>query len=295
MKFAVVCASGIGDALLMQIVSAHLRKLGHDVTTFSSHLGSLREWFPGFQFSLQPQLDKIDSLFSSFDAIVLQHDNTPKARQIRSLGKPVYTLYGAHLESKHGPLRPGLDQCFDRSVCMAENLRLACQNLFPGIEASKENGLAPPQNLRLRRFPKRIAIHPTSSSPEKNWLRSRFHSLSQKLMDEGFEPFFVVPPQEAADWGSPLFSSLSQLALFLYESGGFIGNDSGPGHLASNLGLPTLILGPNRSHLELWRPGWTPGFIASPPLELKIISNNWQFFISVNHVMQQFKKLTILK
>ena len=295
MKFAVVCASGIGDALLMQIAAAHLRKIGHDVVTFSSHLGSLHEWFPGFQFSLQPQLEKIDSLFSHFDAIVLQHDNTPKARRIRSLDKPVYTLYGAHLQSKHGPLRPDFDRCFDRSVCMAENIRLACQTLFPAVAATKENGLVPPKNLQWRRFPKRIAIHPTSSAPEKNWLETRFRSLSQKLTDQGYEPVFVVPPQEAADWNSPLFSSLGQLASFLYESGGFIGNDSGPGHLASNLGLPTLILGPSRAHLELWRPGWAPGSIAFPAAEWKIIANNWQLFITVNHVMQRFKKLSILK
>ena len=297
MKFAVVCASGIGDALLMLIASNHLQKLQVEVFTFSNHLTSLQEWFPHFQFHLQPPLDQIEEIFAPFDAIVLQHDNTPKAKLIRNLRKPVYTLYGSHLTSKHGPLRPFLDVEFDASLCMAENIRRSSQTLFPA-KASLENGITPLPHLIPHKFPKRIAIHPTSATPSKNWMKDSFLKLAQELAKAGWEPAFVVPPKEAKNWGGALFPTLSELAAFLYESAFFIGNDSGPGHLASNLNLHTLIIGPSQKHLTLWRPGWYPGSIAHPPNwveQFKLTKENWRYFIPVNHIIKQFKKLTAIK
>ncbi|MDE3046160.1 MAG: hypothetical protein KGJ02_05910 [Verrucomicrobiota bacterium] len=297
MKFAVVCAGGIGDALLMQIASHHLQKLQVDVTTFSNHLPALHEWFPKFHFTPQPSIDQIEELFAPFDAIVLQHDNTPKAKRIRSLPKPVYTLYGSHLISKHGPLRPHLDVKFDPELSMADNIRVAAQTLFPA-RATLVNGFTPLSGLVHRRHARRIAIHPTSTLPAKNWLKASFLELRDKLAKEGWDPVFVAPPEEAQEWGSPLFPTLSELAAFLYESAFFIGNDSGPGHLASNGGIPTLTIGPSLAHLTLWRPGWHPGVIVHPPRwahQFKLAKENWRFFISVNHIIKQFKKLTAIK
>jgi len=297
MKFAVVCASGIGDALLMLIASNHLQKLQVEITTFSNHLPSLQEWFPQFQFSLQPPLDQIESIFAPFDAIVLQHDNTPKAKLIRQLRKPVYTLYGSHLTSKHGPLRPYLDVRFNPTLCMAENIRQASQTLFPA-RAALENGLTPLPHLIHRKYSKRVAIHPTSAVPSKNWMKASFLELRNTLAKNGWDPVFVTAPGDAKQWGSPLFPTLSELAAFLYESAFFIGNDSGPGHLASNLDLKTLIIGPSQKHLTLWRPGWYPGAIAHPPNwieQFKLAKENWRYFISVSNVFKQFKKLTDIK
>jgi ADP-heptose:LPS heptosyltransferase len=295
MKFAIVCAAGIGDALLMQIASTHLRRLGHSVVTFSNHLSQLRDWFPGCSFAPQPQLDRIEEIFAPFDAIILQHDNTPKAKKIRALAKPVYSLYGAHLVSKHGLFRPEWDYLLDRNLCMAKNIQAACQVLFPGMAPLLDNGLTPLSHLLFRRFPKRIAIHPVSTSEQKNWPRSRFLHLHELLEKKGYEPVFIAPPDEAADWKSPTFNSLSDLASYIYESGAFIGNDSGPGHLASNLGLDTLIIGPSLEHLTLWRPGWKVGAIVHPPRWIHEFKLSWKNFISVSQVYKSFAKLNVIK
>lgn len=295
--FAVVCAAGIGDALLMQIAAHHLQKVGYETITFSNHLPALQPWFPGFTFAKQPPIDQIREAFSSCDAIVLQHDNTLKAKLIRALDKPVYTLYGSHLISKHGPLRPSFDVTFDPSISMAQNMAKALQNLFPQTLATTDNGLIAPSNLIFRKYPKRIAIHPTSTSVNKNWSKVSFVKLHARLANKGWDPIFIASPEEAALWGAPTLPTLADLATFLYESGGLIGNDSGPGHLASNLGLPTLIIGPSFEHLSLWRPGWYPGEIAYPPRwvnELKITRNKWRNFISVNYVYKTFMKLNVL-
>lgn len=275
----------------MQIAARHLQRLGCETVTFSKALSPLASWFPEFRFEDQPALEEIEERLAPFDAILLQHDNTPNAKKIRVLPKPVYVFYGSHLISKHGPLRPQFDAQFDPTICMAENIRNALRTLFPGIEPTLENGLSPPSQLPLkfRRFEKRIALHATSASEEKNWSKDSFLRLKDKLRQQGWDPVFIAPP---------LFPHLSDLAAFLFESAFLIGNDSGPGHLASNLGLPTVIIGPSCEHLSFWRPGWHPGAIVYPPLwteKMKITRRKWKFFITVNDVIKQFKKLNDIK
>jgi ADP-heptose:LPS heptosyltransferase len=292
MKFAILPAAGIGDALLMQIAAHHLQSMGVETVTFSKHLAPLASWFPGSEFSSSKQE------LGSVDGIILQHDNSPFAHAVRSGPVSVYTLFASHSLDKHGPLRSGFDQVFDRTKCMAENIALSMHALFPQVPFSLSNGLQAPKGLERGAHPRRIAIHPTSTDPAKNWLKHRFLKLRDRLKQEGWDPVFITAPHEAAEWGSPLFPTLADLAAFLYESKAFIGNDSGPGHLASNLGLPTLTMGPNKPHLTLWRPGWSLSRICYPPswtAKTKLTRNKWNYFLSISHILKEFKKLTEIK
>ncbi len=296
-KFAVVCGAGIGNGLLMQIAANHLRSIGLDVVTFSSHLSSLSDWFPGFTFADLPKLDEIENTFSEFDGIVLQFDNTAKSRKIQELDTQVYSLYGSFPSTKTPVLKTN-DVKFDPTICMAENVSYAMQTLFPEGDVDLANGIVPPSHLVRNRFPNRIAIHATSPSSQKNWPAASYMQLRDQLNDVGWDPVFIAPPTEAAHWNAPEFPSLSDLAAFLYESSYLIGNDSGPGHLASNLGIPTVIIGPSKEHLTLWRPGWHRGELAHPPRwtsKTKITKDNWKLFVSLNRVIKQFKKLTDIK
>jgi ADP-heptose:LPS heptosyltransferase len=289
MKIAIVCSAGIGDGLLMQIAARHLQRLGCETVTFSKSLSPLSSWVPGFRFEHQPALEEVEEQLAPFDAVLLQHNNTLLAKKIRALPKPVYVFYGSHLLAKHGPLRPPFDVQFDPTICMAKNIRNALKTLFPGIEPTLENGLSPPSPLKFRRFEKRIALHATSAAEEKNWPKNSFLRLKEKLQQQGWDPVFIAPA---------LFPHLTDLAAFIFESGFLIGNDSGPGHLASNLGLPTVIIGPSREHLSFWRPGWHLGTIAYPPPwtgKMKMTRKNWKFFVTVNNVIKQFMKLTEIK
>jgi ADP-heptose:LPS heptosyltransferase len=268
----------------MQILVAHLQRRGAIVTHCTSHLQEMRDWFPGVAWTteLHPK---------QFDRVILQYDNTERARALRALRSNVHCLFGDYQSSKHGPLRPGLDYCFERELTMAENIRRASEALFGG-PALLDNGLTPPPSLQRHRYSQRVILHPTSADPRKNWLPSRFHTLARRLQQEGWDPVFVTAPHEAACWGSPCFPTLAHTAAFLYESAALIGNDSGPGHLASNLGLPTVILGPSAAHLALWRPGWAPCVPIAPSLTWKFVKRKWQYFISVDKVVQGFMKLT---
>ena len=285
-RIAVISAQGIGDALILSIASRHLQGLGHEVTTFSRHLPLFRNWLiPG---RYEPVLKDL----GSFDAIILQHDNSPLAKEIVALRPTVavYIFYTNYRTSKHGPLLEGFDFPFDETRSMVENTVQGLKVLFGG-NVQKFNAIYPPPGLIFRKHPKRIVIHPTSTSEEKNWPREKFLQLAHALEKKGFEPVFSVSPQERNNWSSPLFPSLGDLANFLYESGGFIGNDSGPAHL----NIPALVISGQERRAKLWRPDWGPAECLHAPRYLpnfkhfRLREHKWKQFITTRSVLNKFK------
>jgi ADP-heptose:LPS heptosyltransferase len=278
MKIAVVTASGIGDGLILHIASHNLVQMEHEVITFNDHLAGFGEWFRGYSFSNQPLL------FAQFDAVILQHDNSPKAKQIRALDLPVYTFYGSHQVSKHGALRD-TDYVANPNQTMVDNITKAMEKWF-GV-ASKENGMTPLAGLVHRKYPSRVAIHTTSGAREKNWPQEKFYHVAKKLQNMGYDPVFINEPG-----GRPIFASLEDLASFIYESGAFLGNDSGPGHIASYLKIPSLIIGKEEKQMRLWRPGWMAPEVLTPPAwsaHWKWTRNKWKHFITTRSVIKTLK------
>ncbi len=271
MKFCVVCSPGVGDLAILHIVSHHLKQSGHEVITVTPH--RFGKWLEGYQFGeLEP-----------CDAIFLQYDNTERAALIRQQGL-VYTFYGSHQLLKHGPLKPGFDFVADPNQTMVDNVVRSLKTLF-GIEASSDNGMRPPSGLEFRKFQKRIAIHTTSGSSFRNWPLKKFQQFANWAAKEGFEPVFL-----------PQFPHLEELISFIYESGFFLGNDSGPGHLASCLKIPHLVIGRDERHMRHWRPGWGHGTILTPPKWVpnwkgfRLRENHWSRFISAKKVIHTFIK-----
>lgn len=286
MKLAIVCASGIGDALIFQTASFALRAQGWEATIFSDHLKSFGSWT--FSDSApQPTPENMATIFSPFDAIFLQHDNSPKAFQIKTLGIPVFTFYGSHLPSKHGNFQKKWDYLCDRSKTMVENLSHACLQFFQ-IKIDGYGFNAPPALIH-RRFKQRVAIHPTASSIEKIWPRHKFLNVAAFLKEHGYEPVFTVSPEEAPEWNSPVFPTLHDLASFIYESGAFLGNDSGTAHLASLLQIPHLVIAGTGEQMPLWKTGWYPGHHICPPrwlMNMKALRKRWKLFISEKDVIK---------
>lgn len=270
MKIAVVCAPGLGDALILHIASHHLALAGHEVTTLTPH--HFGRWLP-------------HSDSDDFDAFFLQHDNSPRAKSIHARPQTVYTFYGSHQLEKHGPLRVGYDYVCDPNQTMVDNVVTALRLLFR-IPATPDNGITPPAELTHRKFSKRVVIHTSSRDPNKNWSLEKFIQCAELLKQEGYEPVFL-----------PQFPTLDELFAFIYESSYFLGNDSGPGHIASCLQIPHLIIGTAERHMRLWRPGWSPGEIVVPPSwipnlkGIRFREKHWKRFISVGKVMNRFKKM----
>jgi hypothetical protein len=293
-KIGVIPANGIGDSLIMHMVSYLLQSKGVEVTTFSNHLHSFGPWLEGYQFALQPKLAEIETTFSRFDALFLQHDNTEKAYAIKRLDLPIYTLYGSYKPSKHGPFDHKYDFVCNPQQTMVFNTMSAMAHFFS--DQTEKTGLKPPPDLVYENHPKRIAIHPTSASQEKNWPKEKFLNLANQLAIKGYEPVFTVSPSERSEWNSPLFPTLGDLTSFLYQSHAFIGNDSGLGHIASYLQIPHLIIGQDPKQLRLWRPGWGRGAIVTLPPFLaywNICKKNWKSIISEKEVIKKLKFMQI--
>lgn len=262
MKIQVICSPGLGDFLIFHIASYHLQRAGWDVETITPH-----------QFGWLPR-----SHLDNIDAILLQEDNGPLAQKVKHANVPVYRFIGSYREEKHGPLNPNLDFVADLKQPMVENVVNCLKTLFH-IDATKQNGLQIPPHLQHRKFPNRVLLHTTSGDIKRNWPLDKFEKIASFLKQEGFEPTFL-----------PLFDTVDELASYIYESGYFIGNDSGPGHLASLLQIPHVILGREAKHMLHWRPGWLAGEILTPP-PFKFCENRWRHFISVNSVKRAFYRI----
>ena len=298
-NFAVVCADGIGDALITSIAAHTLRKAGHRATVFSTHLknfGGLLE-----EGEYLPMAQDWGQALKTFDAVILQHEDTPRAREIisfRKQGVSVYVIYTNYRTSKHGPLALGFDYPVDEGKPMVHNVCQAMQALF-GLCANGQNCLPPTLPLTHRKWDKRVLIHPTSTREDKNWLKKRFLKLSHALTHLGYDPMFILSPKEREEWpDAPLFSSLEELATTVYESGFLIGNDSGPAHLASYYKIPHIVICQGRQ-MPLWSPGWHPPQIIRPPRwvpnikGMRLREDKWKHFIPVSRVVHAFLNLAV--
>jgi len=112
-----------------------------------------------------------------------------------------------------------------------------------------------------------VVLHPMASAPDKTWPSSNFLAFAEHLDKRlSLEPVFIAGPGESLD----AFSSyrciagapLEEIKSLLAGAALFIGNDSGPAHMAAAFGLPVVVLfGP--SDPEIWRPWRTESSVLS--------------------------------
>lgn len=291
-RIAIICAAGIGDALITSIAAHALRGRGVEATVFSPHLRGFGRWLEEGEYAPYPE--EWAGALRGFDAALLQHDNTPRARAVvalRAAGLPVYVFYTNYRTSKHGPLVEGFDFPFDEGRPMVHNTCRGVRELF-GIETRGQSVLRARASLRHRGEARRVLIHPTSTDEAKNWPRERFLQLAKRLEKKGFEPMFLLSPKEREGWEvkAPLFETLADLADAVYEAGAFVGNDSGPAHLASYLSIPLAVICQGRQ-MPLWSPGWLPPTLIVPPRwvpnikGMRLREEKWKYFISTRRVL----------
>lgn len=301
---ALLCASGIGDGLLMMIGAHHLKLGGYTPKIFHDAAKDLSLLFESHTFTPHVPLENLEEELLKYEQVIIENDNSERAWhlfRLREMGKLKHITFFFPTPSKN--MHPG-DFLFDPKLPVASNLSLACQKTL-GTPSTKENDLTIPKEKMYKKYPKRIVIHPTSNDPKRNWKQKQFLSLAKKLENEGYSIAFCVSPSERKEWEQieglslPKFKSLKEVKEYIYESGFLIGNDSGVGHLASNLGIPTLTISGNPKRVRLWRPDWAPGKVVTLPfplpnfkgIHLSMRENFWQNFISISRVYQSFIKL----
>jgi ADP-heptose:LPS heptosyltransferase len=115
-------------------------------------------------------------------------------------------------------------------------------------------------------------IHPIASKPEKTWPAERFLAVAAQL---GIEPVFIGGPGDDLSAfqahrtlaGAPL----AEIKDLLANATLFLGNDSGPAHMAAAFGLPVVVIF-GASNVDVWRPWKTAGEALSSPDGIGAIS-----------------------
>ena len=172
--------------------------------------------------------------------------------------------------------RPVTEDCHigDHLLKPLEQAKRPTPNWVPSIQET-EAELARGHALLSTREDERLVVilHPGSGGSEKRWPLQSFHELAKRLTENGLRCAMVCGPVEIDS--SPVMRSppdvplirqecLSDLIGLTAAADLFIGNDSGPAHVAAAVGTPTVALfGPTNP--LIWRPLAAPSQVVCAP------------------------------
>jgi heptosyltransferase-3 len=285
-NIALLMAPRLGDTLLMMTMARNLARDPRRVTIFGDYAHMLRDWFPGLDIRPSLAESDADTALADFDCVAQMHVGWPYALHDHAQR---YFYYDAHVVVT------------GKGFIKLNQIRDYCRDALGLSQAGLDNGLVPPAGLRHRQHARRVAIHPAATGAQRCWAPQHFIALGHRLLGLGYEPVYILAPHERAQWrvlearGLKIFQSeaLADVAAFLHESGWFIGNESGIGHLASNVGTPTLTVTGRPTRTYAWRPGWSlsrivcASYIPGGPLRDRL----WRTWLRPAQVLRAFKRL----
>ena len=284
---AFICSPRLGDTLISLVTVNNLVRNGFQVDVYGDYAYALQAWFPWAHIQAKitvenaDQLKKYSQVLHMYDSALSDELKKWHANSIVLSDSPWYHLPQTMVD-------------IQTQLCVQE------LNL---VDVVRVNNLSPLAGLMKAKNKQRVIINPTSFLVRKNWPKNKFIKLAAILMQRGFEVCFVVAPDEYSAWqeivqrGFSLlkFATLSDVAAYFYEAAFFIGNDSGLGHLASNLGVPTLSIILRKGVARQWHPSWAPNVVVLSPVWLNprpLKEKLWKYFTSVNRVLKGFERLT---
>jgi ADP-heptose:LPS heptosyltransferase len=143
--------------------------------------------------------------------------------------------------------------------------------------------VAPPGQRRAGNY---AVIHPTASAAHKAWPAERFAQLGAVLRGSGLEPVFIGAAGDDLSTfeGFSVIrgASLAEIKTLLAGARLFVGNDSGPAHMAAAFALPVVVLY-GASDARIWAPWRTRSETIVSPEGLDKVSLD-----QVIHAVEQF-------
>ncbi len=146
------------------------------------------------------------------------------------------------------------------------------------IHLGAAHGEVPPSRLATRtprQTPAYAVIHPSAAYPTKEWPLPRFRELATDIAERhGLLPIFVLGPgeedvaRELSDYNVRQGLALPALLSLLSRAQLFVGNDSGPAHVAAAYGVPCVVIF-GSSDSKTWHPWRTPHRVVETDWECK--------------------------
>lgn len=116
-------------------------------------------------------------------------------------------------------------------------------------------------------------IHPVASQPDKTWPASGFLRAARFLRESlDLDPVFIAGPGEdlAAfrEYRTVIGAPLGEIKSLLSGATLFLGNDSGPAHMAAAFGLPVVAIF-GSSDPAIWHPWRTPSVVIQSAVGIR--------------------------
>lgn len=131
-------------------------------------------------------------------------------------------------------------------------------------------------------------IHPLASAPEKTWPAERFVAIAEHLRCAAIEPVFIgAAGEDLAPFGAyntVVGAPLSEIKTLLSGAALFVGNDSGPAHMAAAFRLPSVVIF-GTSDPEIWKPWKAPAEV--------IVASNGVRKLKVSEVVAAIERLKV--
>jgi ADP-heptose:LPS heptosyltransferase len=112
----------------------------------------------------------------------------------------------------------------------------------------------------------RAVLHPFASSLRKTWPAGRFLALARRFRDSGLQPAFIG---SSVDDFSPFRefeihagAPLAEVKSLMAGAALFVGNDSGPAHIAAAFGVPSIVIF-GASDPDIWGPWRAPSEVIA--------------------------------
>jgi heptosyltransferase III len=111
-------------------------------------------------------------------------------------------------------------------------------------------------------------LHPVAATPEKTWHAEGFVAVAVHLKSSGLEPVFIGAAGDDLSafraYRTISGAPLSQIKQLLSTASLFVGNDSGPAHMAAAFGLPVVVIF-GASDPAIWGPWRTVSEVVTAP------------------------------
>lgn len=119
-------------------------------------------------------------------------------------------------------------------------------------------------------------IHAVAATPQKTWRADGFLAVADHLRAAGTEPVFIgANAGELAPFSSTFRTMagapLEEIKALLSSASLFIGNDSGPAHMAAAFGLPVVAIF-GASDPAIWGPWRTAAEVVTSPAGIESVS-----------------------